>query len=90
MKAILLVGFFLTSIKHFIQSITKSYYQNYGIRGVPLNWFKRYLQDCTQSTEVSNPSQILAIKNEVFQGSVLRPLLFILTHIYNIYIYSYK
>ena len=30
--------------------------QHYVVRGVPLNWFKSYLEDRTQFTEVNNTS----------------------------------
>ena len=37
--------------------------QHYGVRGVPLNWFKSYLEDCAQYTDINNTSsQILEMK----------------------------
>ena len=65
--------------------------QHYGVRGVPLNWFKIYLKDCTQYTEISNTSfQILPIINGVTQGSVLEPLLFLIyiNDLHNVVQYS--
>ena len=82
MKVSLPVVFFLTSRKHLVRSITKflvAKLQYHGVRGAPLNWFKNYLEDCTQFTEVNNLSLlILPTKKEVIQGSVLRLLLFLM------------
>ena len=82
MKVSLPVVFFCTSRKHLIRSITKflvAKLQYHGVRGAPLNWFKNYLEDRTQFTEVNNLSQlILPTKKEVTQGSVLRLLLFLI------------
>ena len=65
--------------------------QHYGVKGVPVNWFKSYLEDCTQYTEVNNTSsQIIPIKNVVAQGSVLGPLLFLIyvNDLHNVVQYS--
>ena len=58
--------------------------KHYGVRGVPFNWFKSFLEDHTQFTEVNNTFQILPIKNVVPQGSVLRPLYIYINDLYNV------
>ena len=51
----------------------------YGIRGLPLKWFKSYLDNRQQYTEIDDTlSNIEYIKYGVPQGSVLGPLLFLL------------
>ena len=65
--------------------------QHYGVRDIPLNWFKSYLEDHTQFTEVNNTSsQILPIKHGVPPGSVLGSLLFLyINDLHNVEQYSY-
>ena len=51
----------------------------YGIRGVPLQWFKSYLESRTQYVEVENAkSNPLSIQCGVLQSSTLDPLLFLI------------
>ena len=51
----------------------------YGIRGPPLLWFKSYLNNRQQYTDINGTlSNVEAIKCGVPQGSILGPLLFIL------------
>ena len=51
----------------------------YGIRGIPLTWFKHYLHDRKQYVEYNNSqSEMDVIKCGVPQGSILGPLLFLI------------
>ena len=51
----------------------------YGIRGVTLNWFKHYLNDRKQFVSYNNTTSVsMKVTCGVPQGSILRPLLFIL------------
>ena len=51
----------------------------YGIRGVPFQWFKSYLESRTQYVEVENvKSNPLSSKCGVPRGSTLGPFLFLI------------
>ena len=53
--------------------------EHFGIRGIPLDWFKSYLKEGKQIVKINNvKSATLTIKCEVLQGSVLGPLLFLI------------
>ena len=50
-----------------------------GISGLALQWFCSYLSECFQQIKIGdNLSSSAACSREVSQGSVLRPILFIL------------
>ena len=51
--------------------------EHYGIRAIPLNFLKTYLQDCKQYVSINNSnSDTLPMKYGIPQGSVLGSLPF--------------
>ena len=53
--------------------------ENYGIRGITLNWFSNYLYDRSQSVIFNNVlSKDVVMDFGVSQGSVLGPLMFLI------------
>ena len=53
---------------------------HYGVRGITFSWFKSYLTDRTQQTEVlgTKSTNIIKLTSSVPQGSILGPILFII------------
>src|SRR5688572_8908448 len=53
--------------------------ENYGVRGIPLSWFKDYLTHRQQQIKCNGTtSRFKLIKFGVPQGSILGPLLFLI------------
>ena len=68
----------LNTVNHDIL-LSKLNHLHYGIRGVAFDWFKSYLSDRPQYVAINNErSEIQTIKYGVPQGSILRPLLFLI------------
>ena len=75
-------GIFLDFAKAFDtvnHQILISKVEHYGIRGTPLNWFKSYLGNRQQCTDIEGTlSSMSVIKCGVPQGSILGPFLFLI------------
>ena len=53
--------------------------ESYDVRGICLDWFRSYLNDCTQCVAINHPySNTLAVGCGVPQESILRPLMFLI------------
>ena len=76
------VGIFIDLSKAFDtlnHSILLRKLEYYGIRGMPLNWFKSYLHNRKQYVVLDNvSSKLVNVSYGVPQGSILDPLLFVL------------
>ena len=70
---------FLTYLQHLILSTIRSYHRNYTgyrIRGVPLQWFKSYLESRPQYVEIEMLNQTHFLSNMVYHKVL--PLLFLI------------
>ena len=82
-KSEVMMGLFLDLSKAFDtldHNIILAKLSNYGIRGVLLNWFKSYLSNRKQFVKIKgNTSSMQTVVCGVPQGSILGPILFILS-----------